>query len=290
MPAATTPAVPPTATPAPDVRAAERRRWTLGERLPRLTLTAVAALTLLFLFAPAIVILVFSFNSSQIMSWPLSGLSLQWYTQAFSDPELLAGLQNSVVVALVSTSLALVLGVPAGVALDRFPLPGRKVFESLLMAPFLFPGVISGVALTSLFLNFNIKLSLVTVIIGHTTMLLGVVVILTLITLRRWDRSLEQAAMDLGASEVRAFFLVTLPNMRSAIAGAALLGVTISLDEVARTFFLVGSQNTLPMVVQSRLHLQITPEINAMAVTVLLVSLIALATLSRLFRSVATER
>jgi spermidine/putrescine transport system permease protein len=262
----------------------------MAERLPRWALTAFATLTLLFLFAPAIVILVFSLNDSQIMSWPPSGLSFHWYADAFGDHELVGSLLNSLLVAVVSTSIALVIGVPAGVALDRFPVPGKRLFEGLLMAPFLFPGVISGVALASLFLSLDVQLSLTTVILGHTTMLLGVVVILVLITLRRWDRDLERAAMDLGASEVRAFFLVTLPNMRSAIAGAALLGLTVSLDEVARTFFLVGTQNTLPMVVQSRLHLQITPEINAMGVTVLLVSLIALALLSRIFRNVATER
>jgi spermidine/putrescine transport system permease protein len=248
-----------TTAPSPVVeRAAEdraARRRAFADRLPRLALGAFAVFAFAFLYEPAFVIIVFSFNSSAIMSWPLDGLTLDWWREAFSDHEMLGGLQNSLMVAVTSTGIALALGLPAGIALDRFVIPGRGVFERLLMAPFLFPGVISGVALVSLFLEFGVSLSLGTVIIGHTTMLLGVVVILTLITLRRWDRSLEQAAMDLGASEVRAFITVTLP-----------------------------------MVIQSKLHLQITPEVNAMAAAVLVTSLVALGVISRLFRTVATER
>lgn len=253
-------------------------------RLPRLALGSFVAATYAFLYAPAIVIMVYSFNSSSVMSWPLDGFSTQWYSKAFADAEMIGALQNSAIVAVTSTLIALVLGVPAGYALDRWDFPGKNAFGRVLMAPFLFPGVISGVMLVTLFIDLGVDLSLGTVIVGHATMLLGLFVILTTISLSRWDRSLESAAMDLGASEVKTFFLITLPNLKNVIVGGTLLGLTVSLDEVARTFFLTGSENTLPMVVMSKLHLQVTPEVNAMATLVLTTSLVALGLWSWLFR------
>jgi spermidine/putrescine transport system permease protein len=222
------------------------------------------------------VIAIYSFNDSPIMSWPLKGFTFGWYEEAIHNKELIDGLKTSLIVAVVSTGAAVLMGLPAAIALDRFVVRGRDAFTRILVAPFLFPGVITGVALASLFINVGIELSLTTVIIGHTSMILGVVVILTVISLNRWDRNLEQAAMDLGASPVRAFWTVTLPNLRAAIGGAVLLGITVSLDEATRTFFLVGTENTLPMVIQSMMRLQITPEVNAIASIVLFVSLLSL--------------
>src|SRR5690606_13357975 len=110
-----------------------------------------------------------------------------------------------------------------------------------------------------------------------TTMLLGVFVILTLVSLSRWDRSYEQAAMDLGANELQTFWHVVLPNLRGALMGAALLGLTVSLDETTRTFFVTGTDNTFPMVVMSRLRTDVSPEINAIGTTIVGTSLLLIA-------------
>jgi len=116
-----------------------------------------------------------------------------------------------------------------------------------LLVPFLMPGIIMGIALVTVFLNLKVQLSLKTVIVGHITMLVPICTILTAASLARWDRTIEAAAMDLGASELRTFWHVTLPHLRSTLAGVILLSLTFSLDEITRTFFLTGTDNTLPL-------------------------------------------
>jgi spermidine/putrescine transport system permease protein len=262
----------------------------LRGRIPGLSLALGVGVIYLFLYLPAIVIALYSFNSSAVMSWPPSGFSLHWYRAAFSNDDLLTGLKNSLEVAAASVGLAVLLGVPAGVGLDRFSFPGKRLFQRVLILPFLLPGVISGLTLLTFFLDLHFQLSLKTVIIGHTTMLLAIVILQLAVALARWDRSLEAAAMDLGADELKTFFFVMLPNLRNAIIGASLLGVTVSLDEVARTFFITGRENTLPMVVLSELHRVVTPEINAIGTLILGISLLALLLWSRLTASLSLRR
>jgi spermidine/putrescine transport system permease protein len=260
-------------------------------RLRHASLPATVALVFVFLYLPAAVIVLFSFDSSAVSSWPPSGFTLDWYQRAFDDQVLVAGLQNSLTVAVVSTTLALLIGVPAGIGFDRFDYPGKVAFQRLLVLPFLMPGVISGIALLTMFLDLGVQLSLGTVIVAHTSMLIAVFVIQIGVALAGWDRSAELAAQDLGASELRTFAHVLLPNLRGAILGACLLGVTVSLDEVARTFFLTGQESTLPMVIWGELHRQITPKANAMGTVVLLGSLLALIVWSRIAaRSTASHR
>jgi spermidine/putrescine transport system permease protein len=249
---------------------------------PRIALGTTVALIYVFLYLPAVIIAIFSFNKSSVMSWPPKDFTLDWYRQAFSDSDLTSGLRNSVIVAAISVSIALLLGVPAGFGLDRYSFPGKRAFSRLLVLPFLMPGVIGGIALLTFFLDIKLQLSLETVIVAHTTMLIAVFVIQMAVGLDRWDRTLEHAASDLGASELKTFFTVVLPNFRNTIIGACLLGITVSLDEVARTFFVTGTQNTLPMVIWSSLHHEVTPAINAMGTLILGVSLIAILIWSRI--------
>jgi spermidine/putrescine transport system permease protein len=236
---------------------------------------------MVFLFIPAVVVAIYSFNTSVVMGWPPHLGTLHWYSKAFSNPALMEGLKNSVIVAVISVSIAVALGLPAGIGIDRFQFPGKSGFQRLLMLPFLMPGVISGLTLLTVVLDFQLELSLMTVIVAHATMLIAVVVIQMAVVLGRWDRSLEQAAQDLGANEIRTFIYVTWPNIRAAIFGAALLGVAVSLDETARTTFVAGQSNTLPIVVLSGLRRTLTPEINAIGTVVLVFSLIAVALWSK---------
>lgn len=252
---------------------------------PPIALGSAVLLIYVFLYLPSAIIALYSFNTSSIMSWPPSGFTLSWYHQAFADNDLTTGLKNSGIVALISTGIALILGVPAGFGLDRYSFPGKRIFARMLVLPFLMPGVIGGIALLTFFLDLNAQLSLQTVIVAHTTMLIAVFVIQMAVGLARWDRTLELAASDLGASELRTFFFVVLPNFRSTILGGCLLSITVSLDEVARTFFVTGTQNTLPMVIWSSLHREVTPVINAMGTLILGFSLIAIVIWSRIIAS-----
>ncbi|MGE0066918.1 MAG: ABC transporter permease [Solirubrobacterales bacterium] len=234
-----------------------------------------------FLYLPGVVIAVYSFNKSAVMSWPPEPGSLEWYDAAFSNEAMMEGLKNSVIVAIVSVTIAVVLGIPAGLGVDRFEFRGKVAFQRLLMLPFLMPGLISGLTLLTVMLDFELELSLMTVIVAHATMLIAIVVIQMAVVLDRWDRSLELAAQDLGANEVRTFFYVIWPNIRAAILGASLLGIAVSLDETARTVFVAGQDNTLPVVVLSGLKQTITPEVNAIGTVVLVFSLVAVVIWSK---------
>lgn len=231
-------------------------------------------LIMLFLYIPALVVAVYSLNKGAVMGWPPELLSFDWYSKAFGNPAMMEGLRNSVIVAFVSVAVAVLLGVPAGLGVDRFDFFGKTTFQRLLMLPFLMPGLISGLTLLTVILDFQMELSLMTVIIAHSTMLIAIVVIQMAVVLDRWDRSLELAAQDLGANEIRTFFYVTWPNIRAAIVGASLLGIAVSLDETARTAFVVGESDTLPIVVLSSLRRTLTPEINAIGTLVLVISLV----------------
>ncbi|HTT94480.1 MAG TPA: ABC transporter permease [Solirubrobacterales bacterium] len=243
-------------------------------RLGSLGVGVGIGLILLFLYIPAVIVAVYSLNKGAVMSWPPELLSFHWYSKAFANEAMMEGLKNSVIVALVSVSIAVLLGVPAGLGVDRFQFFGKTAFQRLLMLPFLMPGLISGLTLLTVILDFQLELSLMTVIIAHATMLIAIVVIQMAVVLDRWDRSLELAAQDLGANEIRTFFYVTWPNIRAAIVGASLLGIAISLDETARTAFVVGESDTLPIVVLSSLRRTLTPEINAIGTLVLVISLV----------------
>jgi spermidine/putrescine transport system permease protein len=249
--------------------------------LPKLGVGFGVGAIMTFLYLPAVVIALYAFNKSPVMSWPPEPGSLHWFSKAFSNPALMEGLKNSVIVAFASVSIAVLLGLPVGFGVDRFDFPGKSAFERLLILPFLMPGLISGLSMLTVVLDFQLELSLVTIVVTHATMLIALVVTQMAVVLSRWDRSLEQAAQDLGANEVRTFCYVIWPNVRAAILGAALLGVAISLDETARTVFVSGEQNTLPIVVLSGLRRTLTPEINAIGTVILTFSLVAVVVWSK---------
>jgi spermidine/putrescine transport system permease protein len=264
----------------PDRRTTSSPRLSLGA----IPLWLLALLTLLFLYIPILVVIVYSFTADELMTWPMPGFSLRWYQEFFADRQLLLALRNSGIVAFWSTLIGLVVGIPAALALDRFDFPGKAVFQRLILLPFVLPGILMGLALLTLFLNVGVGLSLLTVIAGHATLLVAVVITETAVGLQRWDRAIEQAAMDLGANELQTFFYVMLPNLRTIIGGAVLLGLTLSLDEITRTFFLTGTQNTYPLFIWSMMRQGLTPEINAAASLIFAASALVIVVWSRLMR------
>jgi spermidine/putrescine transport system permease protein len=265
------------------------QRWELRGlryRAPGVAVVTAAVLVVAFMYIPVLVIALQSFNASSVIKFPVDSWTTHWYADAASNRLIQEAAMNSATVALVSIPISLAIGIPAAFAIDRFNFPGKAAFQRLLLVPFLLPGIVTGIGLVTVFLAADVPLSLKTVIVGHVTMLVPICTILTAASLARWDRTIEASAMDLGANEVRTFFHVTLPNLKSTIAGIVLLSVTFSLDEITRTFFLSGTDGTLPIFIWSMLRRGITPEVNALATCILVLSLTAVAVWSRLSKDV----
>jgi spermidine/putrescine transport system permease protein len=238
---------------------------------------AVIAAILAYLYLPVAVLIIFSFNDSHTLTLPLSGFTFKWYEQLFANSDLKKALFNSFYVAILATALTVIIGVPAAFALDRLNFPGKTLFRRLVLLPLVLPGIITGIAMLNLFKLMGFHLSLETVIIGHATALLSVVVTQVFARLQRLNRNLEEAAADLGARPWETFFYIVLPNIRSAIVGSALLSFTLSFDEIPVTFFLTGRDNTLPMYIWSAMRRGITPEINAVGTIIVAASLVLIA-------------
>lgn len=243
-----------------------------------------------FLYIPIAVLVAYSFNASRSLSWPMSGFTLDWYRKLAGNEQLIEALWNSVYVATCATTLTLIIGVPAAIALDRIDFPGKGIFRKLVLLPIALPGIITGISMLTMFRMFGFSASLETVIIGHATALLAVVVTQVYARLQRLPRSYGEASADLGANGLVTFFLITLPNIRSALIGAGLLSFTLSFDEIPVTFFLTGRDNTLPMFIWSTMRRGITPEINAVGALIVAASAILIAISVLLLRDKSSAR
>jgi spermidine/putrescine transport system permease protein len=241
------------------------------ERAP--LLAGYAALVYAFLYFPIIVLVVYSFNGSGVGGFPPAGWTTSWYAQLFKDAELWDAVLNSMIVAAVAVAISLGLGLPAALALDRAQFPGKALFRRLVLLPLILPGIITGLSLLMLFVGIGMKLSLVTITLGHGTALISVATTEIFAGLQKLDRAQEEASLDLGANHWKTFWRITLPNLRVSMIAAALLIFTLSLDEIAVSFFLIGRDNTLPLEIWSRLRRGITPEINAISTLILLFSI-----------------
>ena len=250
-------------------------------RTPR-WMALYAAAVFAFLYLPIVVLVVYSFNAQGVGGFPPHDLTLNWYRLLFQDEAIWASVLNSVVVALASVFIALTLGIPAGLALDRANFPGKGIFRRLVLLPLVLPGIITGLSLTMLFHEASVRLSLATVILGHGTALISVATTEVFAGLQKFDRAQEEASLDLGATYWQTFWRVTLPNLKLSIIGAALLIFTLSMDEIAVSFFLIGRDNTLPLEIWGRLRRGITPEINAVSTIIFVFSLCAIVLWYRL--------
>jgi len=249
----------------------------------RIALRAWVVLVLLFLFIPILLILVYAFNSSNIESWPLPGLTTKWFGATWADPEVQTSMVLSLKAGLAATVLALVLGSCAAFAIHRMTFFGRDVVSLMFVLPLALPGIVTGVALNSFF-NFNgITLSLWTIIVGHTTFCIVVVYNNVLARLRRTQGSLIEAAMDLGANGFQTFRDVTLPMIATAVIAGAMLAFALSFDEVIVSTFTAGAQNTLPLWIFGQIRLgQRLPEVNVVVSFVVLVTIVPVVIAARL--------
>jgi putative spermidine/putrescine transport system permease protein len=249
----------------------------------KFVLRAWAFLILTFLFVPIFLILLYAFNQSNIQSWPIPGLTFKWFGATWDDPEVRAALGLSLRVGLIATALALVLGSCAAFAIHRMTFFGRDAISLLFILPLALPGIITGMALNSFF-NFNgITLSILTIVVGHTTFCIVVVYNNVLARLRRTQGSLIEAAADLGANGFQTFRDVTLPLISTAVVAGAMLAFALSFDEVIVTTFTAGAQNTLPLWIFGALRLgQRLPEVNVVVSFVILVTIVPVIVAARL--------
>lgn len=249
-------------------------------------LTVHALLVYGFLYLPIAVLVLFSFSGSRYAAvW--GGFSLEWYQRLSTNTRLLEVLGNSLAVAAAATVLSAVLGTAAALALARAPrLPARSAWAVLLYAPVVMPELVQGIALLMLFaLLLPIPRGLTTIAIAHTVFGIAYVALVVRARLLDYDPQLEEAARDLGATPSQTFFRVTLPLIWPGVLGGALLAFTLSLDDFVIAFFVTGpGAATLPIEIYSMVKRGVTPEINALATLILLVSVILIALSLRLQR------
>lgn len=225
-----------------------------------------------FLYFPILIIIWFSFNKESVSSFPIEHYSLDWYVKLFHNKSMMQAVKISFFIAITSTSAALIIGVPSAYALHKYNYLGKSLLLKIILLPITLPGIVTGVAMLSFFPMLGIPLSLTAVLIGHTTFLIAIMITQILARFKKLDPYLEMAAFDLGASPLQTFFKVILPNIKTAIIGGVLLSLVLSMDEIPVTFFLISRENTLPIEIYGMMRRGITPEVNAVATLVFLVS------------------
>ncbi|MGH8063380.1 MAG: ABC transporter permease subunit [Pseudoxanthomonas sp.] len=233
-----------------------------------------------FLYLPILVLMFYSFNENKLATvW--SGFSLKWYAKLFQNDQMLGAAWISIKIAFCTATAAVVLGTLAALVMTRMRrFPGKTLFGALITAPLVMPEVIMGLSILMLFMAMqnvlHIEKGLVAIWIAHVTFTLAFVTVVLSSRMAELDKSLEEAAMDLGANRIKVFFLITLPIIAPAIVSGWLLAFTLSLDDVVVASFVSGpSSTTLPMVVFSSARRGLNPQVNALATIMVLVVSIA---------------
>lgn len=269
--------------------AVRRVRSNLMERFGGLLLGVEATLVYLFLYVPVTVLVVLSFNDSRYaIVW--EGFTTKWYQQLLAgnsvsrvNPEVaFTALQNSLLIAAVTVLVSVVFGTMLALALDRYEFPGKSLLTGVVYMPLVIPSIVMGISLLLFFNSVGVSAGLVTATIGHIAFDISYVTVIVLARLQSFDRTLEEAAMDLGAAELETFRYVTLPAIKPGIIAGALLGFAMSFDDFVVTFFIIGNQNTLPIFFFSMVRQGISPGVNVVATVILLVTLAAIVVAQRI--------
>ena len=224
-----------------------------------------------FIYIPIAVSIVFSFNDQKKnTSW--QGFTIDWWQQLFADSDIWQVVLNTLIVALVSTAFATVIGTLGAVGMVRHEFKGKQLLNSAVYVPIVIPEIVLAVALLCIYIKIDFPLGLWSIILGHSTLTLPFVVINVKSRLAGYDKSLEEAAMDLGANQRQTFFKVTLPMILPGILSGSFLAFTLSLDDLAISNFVTGIKSTtLPLEIQSMLRSGISPEINALTTLIMLI-------------------
>ncbi|GAA2030764.1 ABC transporter permease [Agromyces tropicus] len=241
-----------------------------------------------FLYLPIVIVVVMSFNDSRnLFVW--NGFSLRWYPELFRDGAMMQGLANTLVVASGATLIATVLGTLLAYGIHHYTRGG--LIRAFAIAPAILPDLLLGIGLLTFFSLLSVTLGLHSVILAHAVFATAFVTAIVLARMANLDPSLEEASRDLGMGPARTFLRITLPQLAPGIVAGALLAFTLSLDEFVIAFFTTApTQPTLPIVIYSMVRFGVTPEVNALATLLLLVSIVAVISAQRLTRLTGPER
>jgi spermidine/putrescine transport system permease protein len=235
---------------------------------------AYGFLIYMFLYIPIIVLVAFSFNDSKLNAvW--TGFSLKWYKSLLQNSSILEAMKNSMVIAIISTIIAVMLGTLAAVGMYKYEFKGKSVVDGMLYVPLVIPEIVMGIALLAFFSMVQVPMGTASLILAHVTFSVSYVVAVVRARLDGFDKSVEEAAMDLGATPTQTFFKITLPIIMPGVIAGGLLAFTLSLDDMIISFFVAGpSSMTLPLKVFSMVKFGVTPEINALSTIIMLFTLI----------------
>ena len=255
----------------------------MESRSGRLAIRVYAWLVIAFVYVPILIAALYAFSASVGQKWPIEEYTTRWFGVAWRNGIVRDALANSVVVALMATVLALILGSLAAFAVHRFSFFGRNVVSLILVLPIALPGIVTAMALNSAFVTADIQLSLLTIFVGHSVFCIVVIFNNVIARLRRTPTSLVEASMDLGADGWQTFRHVTLPAIRTALVAGALLAFALSFDEIVVTNFVAGSEITLPKFIFNNLRQpRSRPIVNVVAIAVVLLSIIPVYIAQRL--------
>jgi putative spermidine/putrescine transport system permease protein len=238
---------------------------TVGSRRPGAWLGIVSILVLAFLCLPVIIVVTMSFSSAKSLEFPPPGLSLRWYGTFFGDSRWLDAGTNSVLLAGLASTIALLLGTVASYALLRGRFPGRRLIEANFMAPIIIPSIITAVSLFIAFAKTGVRGTFGALVLAHTILVVPYVVLIMRVAIKSFDERIEQVAFTLGASKLRVLWSVVLPNLVPSAVAAWIFAFIISFDEVVVTLFLSGTYMTIPKRMFNELIMQINPTITAIA-------------------------
>ena len=251
-----------------------RTRWLIG---------AGSILTLVFLYVPLLIVVIYAFNDAVGQSWPIKDYTTKWFVTTWHSHLVREALATSLQVGLMATGVALLLGSAAAFAVHRFSFFGRNAVSFLLVLPIALPGIVTAIALNSSINTFKISFSVLTIVIGHATFCIVVVFNNVIARLRRTPGSLVEASMDLGANGWQSFRYVTFPAIRTALISGALLAFALSFDEIVVTNFTSGGEMTIPKFIYNNLRQpRNRPVVNVVAVAVVLLTLIPVYLAQRL--------
>ena len=239
---------------------------------------------LIFLYAPALLLPIFSFNSSQIIAFPLTGFTFHWFETLLHQSTLHEALRNSLIVAISSSVLATILGILASRSATRYDFTGKQISLTFILAPLVLPEIIVGVALLIVLMQLGLSLNLWSVVLGHTLLIMPFSILIMNSAFNNLDISLEEASMDLGENQFGTFYRIILPLVFPGIMASLLIGFTLSLDEFIIAFFLTGTDTTLPVYIWAQFRFPKKLPTTMALGTLLLVTSFILLSLSEYFR------
>jgi len=223
-----------------------------------------------YIFLPLVVLVIYAFNKTEYLIWPMKGLTLHWFYVAFEDSRLLLALKNSIIIGLATTFFSTIFGAGLAYGLVRYKFRGKSILETFNMLAIITYGVVSAISLLLWFRFLGISGGIWPTILGHTTFIMPFAVMVIRDRLMNFDLNMEEAAMDLGATRLRTFWDITLPLIIPSVMAAALFCFTISMGEFLLSFFLIGNELTLPIYLYALMRFTFTPAVNAAAVLIIL--------------------